>query len=104
MGWLRPRQSRFARSRPAIIAARRAAEANQRVARRGPRTLPAFTPRGFWVRIVVFGGSLLVYLLGILIMSREHSLAGVVLLFLLAVLSLTRLIVTVMRRPFRRPR
>jgi hypothetical protein len=104
VGWLRPRQSKFARSRPAIIAARRAAEANQRVARRGPRTLPAFTPRGFWVRIVVFGGSLLVYLWGVLIMSRERSRAGVVLLSLLAALSLTRFIVTVMRRPFRRPR
>jgi hypothetical protein len=66
-------------------------------------TLPAFTPRGFWIRIVVFGGSLLVYLWGVLIMRREHSLAGVVLLSLLAVLSLTRLIVTVMRRPSRRP-
>jgi hypothetical protein len=67
-------------------------------------TLPAFTPRGFWIRIVVFGGSLLVYLWGVLIMRREHSLAGVVLLSLLAVLSLTRLIVTVMRRQSRRPR
>jgi hypothetical protein len=67
-------------------------------------TLPAFTPRGFWVRIVVFGGSLLVYLWGVPIMRREHSLAGVALLSLLAVLSLTRLIATVMRRPSRRPR
>jgi hypothetical protein len=67
-------------------------------------TLPAFTHRGFWIRIVVFGGSLLVYLGGMLIMSREHSLAGVALLSLLALLSLTRLIVTVMRRPTRRPR
>jgi hypothetical protein len=67
-------------------------------------TLPAFTPRGFWIRIVVFGGSLVVYLWGAMIMSREHSLAGVALLSLLALLSLTQLIVTVMRQPSRRPR
>jgi len=53
---------------------------------------------------VVFDGSLLVYLWGVLIMSRERSRAGVLLLSLLAALSLTRFIVTVMRRPFRRPR
>jgi hypothetical protein len=67
-------------------------------------TLPAVTPRGFWIRIVVFGGSLVVYLWGAMIMSREHSLAGVALLSLLALLSLTQLIVTVMRQPSRRPR
>jgi hypothetical protein len=67
-------------------------------------TLPAFTPRGFWIRIVVFGGSLVVYLWGAMIMSREHSLAGVALLSLLSLLSLTQLIVTVMRQPSRRPR
>jgi hypothetical protein len=67
-------------------------------------TLPAFTPRGFWIRIVVFGGSLVVYLWGAMIMSREHSIAGVALLSLLALLSLTQLIVTVMRQPSRRPR
>jgi len=53
---------------------------------------------------VVFDGSLLVYLWGVLIMSRERSRAGVLLLSLLAALSLTRFIVTVMRRPFRRSR
>jgi hypothetical protein len=67
-------------------------------------TLPAFTPRGFWIRMAVFSGSLLVYLWGMLIVSREDSLAGVVLLSLLALLSLARLIVTVTRRPSRRPR
>ena len=67
-------------------------------------TLPAFTPRGFWIRIVVFGGSLVVYLWGAMIMSRVHSLVGVALLSLLALLSLTQLIVTVMRQPSRRPR
>jgi hypothetical protein len=64
-------------------------------------TLPAVTPRGFWIRIVVFGGSMVVYLWGAMIISREHSLAGVA---LLTILSLTRLIVTVMRQPSRRPR
>ena len=67
-------------------------------------TLPAFTPRGFWIRIVVFGGSLVVYLWGAMIMSRVHSLAGVALLSFLTILSLTQLIVTVMRQPSRRPR
>jgi hypothetical protein len=67
-------------------------------------TLPAVTPRGFWIRIVVFGGSLVVYLWGAMTISREHSLAGVALLSFLTILSLTQLIVTVMRQPSRRPR
>jgi FtsH-binding integral membrane protein len=70
-------------------------------------TLPAVTPRGFWIRIVVFGGSLVVYLWGAMTISREHSLAGVALLSFLSfltILSLTQLIVTVMRQPSRRPR
>jgi hypothetical protein len=66
-------------------------------------TLPAFTARGFWTRVVVFGVSLLVYLWAVLIMTREHSVVGVVLVSVLALLSLTRLIVTIRRRPARPP-
>jgi hypothetical protein len=58
--------------------------------------LPALTHRGFWTRIVVFGA--------MLVMVRERSPAGVALTCLLALLSLTRIIVTVIRRPARSPR
>jgi hypothetical protein len=47
----------------------------------------------------VFGAGLLVYLWAVLIMIQEHSPIGVVLLSVLALLSLTRLILTVSRRP-----
>jgi hypothetical protein len=62
-------------------------------------TLPPLTPQGFWTRLVVFGAGLLVYLWAVLMMIQEHSPIGVVLLYVLALLSLTRLIVTVSRRP-----
>jgi hypothetical protein len=66
-------------------------------------TLPALTPRGFWTRVAVFGepGRLHV---GVLIMAREDSLVGVVLLSLGALLGLTRLVVIVWLRPSRRPK
>jgi hypothetical protein len=66
-------------------------------------TLPPFTPMGFWTRVVVFGAGLLLYLWLVRIMA-EHSLIGIVLIFVLALLSLTQLIATVMRRPSRRSR
>ena len=66
--------------------------------------LPPFTPRGFRTRVVVFGANLLLYLWVVLIMAREHSLVGVVLISLLALFSLLGLIGTVWRRPSRHPR
>ena len=63
-----------------------------------------FTQRGFWARIVVFGGSLLLYAWVVRLMTREHSTAGIVLFSLLALFSVAGLIVTLMRRPSRRPR
>jgi hypothetical protein len=66
--------------------------------------LPALTHRGFWTRIVVFGVSLLVFVGAVLVMVQERSPAGVALTYLLALLSLTRIIVTIMRRPTRSPR
>jgi hypothetical protein len=66
--------------------------------------LPALTHRGFWTRIVVFGASLLIFVGAMLVMVRERSPAGVALTCLLALLSLTRIIVTVIRRPARSPR
>ena len=67
-------------------------------------TLPAFTPRGFWTRGVVLAALLLAYLWVVLVMLREHSMVGLVFLSLLALFSLIQLIVTIMRRPSRRPR
>jgi hypothetical protein len=65
--------------------------------------IPTFTQRGFWARIVVFGGSLLLYAWVVRLMTREHSTAGIVLFSLLALFSVAGLIVTLMRRPSRRP-
>jgi hypothetical protein len=67
-------------------------------------TLPALTPRGFWTRVAVFGASLVVYMWAVLIMAREDSLVGVVLLSFGALLGLTRLVVIVWLRPSRRPK
>jgi hypothetical protein len=66
--------------------------------------IPTFTHRGFWARIVVFGGSLLLYAWVVRLMTREHSTAGIALFSLLALFSVAGLIVTLMRRPSRRPR
>jgi hypothetical protein len=62
-------------------------------------TLPPLTPRGFWTRIAVFGAALVVFAWAVLVMLREHSTLGVVLLSLLALLNLTRLVLTIKRRP-----
>jgi hypothetical protein len=69
--------------------------------------IPAFTHRGFWTRIVVFGASLLVYAWGIRLMAREHSIVGVLgiaVFSLLILFSGAGLIATVVRRPPRRSR
>jgi hypothetical protein len=69
--------------------------------------IPAFTPRGFWTRIVVFGASLLVYAWGVRLMAREHSIVGVLgiaVFSLLILFSGGGLIATLMRRPPRRSR
>jgi hypothetical protein len=63
--------------------------------------LPPLTPRGFWTRVAVFGAGVLVFAWALMIMLRERSLIGVVLLSLLALLRITQLIVTVKRRPRR---
>ena len=51
----------------------------------------------------MFGASLLVFVGAVLVMFRERSLAGVALTSLLALLSLTRIIVTVRRRSSQSP-
>ena len=64
--------------------------------------LPALTPRGFWIRMVVFSGTLVGYVSVAVIMAREHSLAGVVLFAVLALFSLAGLGATFWRRSLRR--
>ena len=69
--------------------------------------IPAFTHRGYWTRVVVFGASLLVYAWGLRLMAREHSVVGVLgiaVFSLLILFSGAGLIATVMRRPPRRSR
>ena len=67
-------------------------------------TLPALTPPGLLDPHAVFGASLVVYMWAVLIMAREDSLVGVVLLSLGALLGLIRLVVIVWLRPSRRPK
>jgi hypothetical protein len=69
--------------------------------------IPAFTHRGFWTRIVVFGASLLIYAWGIRLMAREHNIVGVLgiaVFSLLILFSGAGLMATVVRRPPRRSR
>jgi hypothetical protein len=69
--------------------------------------IPAFTRRGFWTRIVVFGASLLVYVWGVRLMAREHSIVGVLgigVFSLLILFSGGGLIATLRRRSPRRSR
>jgi hypothetical protein len=63
--------------------------------------LPALTPRGFWIRVIVISATLAVFLFAALIMAREHSPAGIV-LFALALFSLAQLAATFWRRSPRR--
>jgi hypothetical protein len=69
----------------------------------GTMTVPALTPRGFWIRVVVFGASLLLYLGGMVYMAQEHSVIGVAAFAFLALFSLTGLIVIVLVRTGRFP-
>jgi hypothetical protein len=64
-------------------------------------TVPALTPRGFWMRVFVFGASLIVYLWAARIVLPEYGYIGIVPFFLLILLSLAGLIATVARRPSR---
>jgi hypothetical protein len=69
--------------------------------------IPAFTHRGFWTRIVVFGASLLVYAWGVRLMAREQSIVGVLgiaVFSLLILFSGGGLIATLMSRSPRRSR
>jgi predicted cation transporter len=69
--------------------------------------IPAFTHRGYWTRVVVFGAGLLVYAWGLRLMAQEHSVVGVLgiaVFSLLILFSGAGLIATVMRRPPRRSR
>jgi hypothetical protein len=66
--------------------------------------IPKLTQRGFWTRIVVFGTSVLVYGLGLRVMARAHSIAGIAIFSLLILSSGAGLVATVTRRPSRRPR
>jgi hypothetical protein len=64
--------------------------------------LPALTPRGFWIRVIVISGTLAVFVLAAPIMAREHSPAGIVLFAILALFSLAQLATTFWRRSPRR--
>jgi len=69
--------------------------------------IPAFTHRAFWIRIVVFGASLLVYAGGVRLMAREHSIVGILgiaVFSLLILFSGGGLIATLMSRSPRRSR
>jgi hypothetical protein len=61
--------------------------------------IPALTRLGFWARLVVFCASLLLYAWVVRLMTREHSIVGIALFCLLALLSIGGLVATVMRRP-----
>jgi hypothetical protein len=68
-------------------------------------SVPALTPRGFWIRVVVFTAALLVYTWAAFIMARKHFWFGVGFVVLPILLGLARVIVVVvMGRPSRHPR
>ena len=64
--------------------------------------LPALTPRGFWIRVIVISATLAVFVVAALIMARWHSPAGIVLVAILALFSLAQLAATFWRRSPRR--
>jgi hypothetical protein len=67
--------------------------------------VPALTPRGFWLRVVVFTAVLLAYTWAAFLMARKHFWFGVGFMVLPILLSLIRVIViAVMARPSRHPR
>ena len=68
-------------------------------------SVPALTPRGFWIRVVLFTAALLVYTWAAFIMARKHFWFGVGFVVLPILLGLARVIVVVvMGRPSRHPR
>jgi hypothetical protein len=66
--------------------------------------ITVLTHRGFWTRIVVCGTGLLVYVWGMRLMAREHSIAGIALFSLLILFNSAGLTATLIRRPPRRTR
>ena len=67
--------------------------------------VPALTPRGFWLRVVVFTTVLVAYTWVAFLMARRHFWFGVGFIVLPILLSLARVIViVVMARPSRHPR
>jgi hypothetical protein len=67
--------------------------------------VPALTPRGFWLRVVVFTAVLVVYIWAAFLMARRHFWFGVGFIVLPILLSVARVIVVVvMGRPSRHPR
>lgn len=66
--------------------------------------LPALTPRGFWIRVIVISATLAVFVFAALIMAREHSPAGIVLFAILTLFSLAQLVATFWRGSPRRLR
>jgi FtsH-binding integral membrane protein len=66
--------------------------------------LPALTPRGFWIRVIVISATLAVFVFAALMMARVHSPAGIFLFAILALFSLAQLGATFWRRSPRRLR
>jgi hypothetical protein len=68
-------------------------------------SVPVLTPRGYWIRVIVFTAALLAYSWAALIMAQKHFFFGVGFIALPVLLSLARLIVIAgMHRPSRPPR
>ena len=53
-------------------------------------SVPALTPRGYWIRVVVFTAALLAYTWAAFLMAREHFWFGVGFIVLPILLSLAR--------------
>jgi hypothetical protein len=66
----------------------------------GSRPVWALTRRGFWIRVMVFSVSLLVYTRVVLIMSKSATSSAIP----VVLPSVLRLIVIVVHTPSRRPR
>ena len=67
--------------------------------------VPALTPRGFWLRVVVFAAALLIYIWAAFLMARKHFWFGVGFIVLPILLSLARVIlIAFVARPSRHPR
>ena len=67
--------------------------------------VPALTPRGFWLRVVVFTTVLVAYTWAAFLMARRHFWFGVGFIVLPILLSLARVIlIAFVVRPSRHPR